>query len=237
MKNVKKITAWSYSRLRDWETCPLKAKFKHVDKLKEPDSPAMQRGSDIHKLAEEYVKGMLPKLPKELANFKKEFMELRKSRGVLAEEQLAFDANFKLMDLETGWFDRNAWCRVKMDLRCVTEKLMRLIDHKTGKKKDEHRDQLEFYALVGFIIEPKIDVVEAELWYLDVAGEEKITKEKFLRKDFEKIKQRWLKRVKPMLVDTEFHPKPNPMCRFCHFNASTTTYKGEPKPKGGCRFK
>lgn len=234
---IQKITAWSYSRLRDWETCPLKAKFKHIDRLKEPDNPAMARGSEIHKLAEDYVKGALKRLPPELKNFKKEFAAMRKGKNVFVEEQLAFNANFELLDLETGWFDRAAWCRVKMDLRAVANKVMRLIDHKTGKQKAEHYDQLEFYALIGFILEPTIDEVHAELWYLDMSGEKKVLHERFYRKEFDKIKQRWLRRVKPMLCDTEFHPKPNPGCRFCYFNASETTYRGDPKPKGKCRFK
>lgn len=233
---VQKITAWSYSRLRDWETCPFKAKQKHVLKMKEPDSPAMARGSAIHKLAEDYVKGDLKKIPKELVNFKKEFDEIRKVNQVFVEEQLTFNAKFELMGAD-GWFDRSAWCRVKMDLRAIVKGVMRLIDHKTGKVKDDHIDQLEFYALVGFILEPDIDTVAAELWYLDQAGKERIRKETFYRKNFDKIKGRWLKRVKPMLVDTAFHPKPNPTCKFCFFNANDKTYQGAPKPKGPCRFK
>jgi len=231
------ITAWSYSRLRDWETCPFKAKLKHVDKKKEPDSPAMARGSAIHKLAEDYVRGDIKKIPAELLSFKKEFDEIRKVKQVYVEEQLAFDANFKLMDLETGWFDRGAWCRVKMDLRAIVKNVMRLIDHKTGKKKDEHKDQLEFYALIGFILDADVKIIETELWYLDMNGTEKIVRDTFQRKDFDKIKARWLKRVKPMMVDKSFHPKPNPGCRFCYFNANTVTYQGTPKPKGPCRFK
>ena len=44
---------WSYSRLTTWEQCPLKAKLKYIDGLKEPGSPAMDRGTAIHKDAEE----------------------------------------------------------------------------------------------------------------------------------------------------------------------------------------
>jgi RecB family exonuclease len=66
----KKITSWSFTRYNTYSQCPAKAKFKFIDKLKEPDSPQMQRGTDIHKLAENYVKGEIVRLPKELVLFK-----------------------------------------------------------------------------------------------------------------------------------------------------------------------
>ena len=44
------INQWSYSRLSCFEKCPKQAEFKFVKKLKEPGSPAMDRGKHIHKL-------------------------------------------------------------------------------------------------------------------------------------------------------------------------------------------
>ena len=66
-KVAKAVTSWSFSRYGDYKKCPLAFKLKHIDKIQEPKSPAMQRGIDIHNLAEAYVVGKLAKLPPELA--------------------------------------------------------------------------------------------------------------------------------------------------------------------------
>ena len=70
---IKPLTSWSFSRYQDYKSCPAKAKYKHIDKLKEPPSPAMERGAAIHNLCEQYVRGTLAKLPPELKLFKDEF--------------------------------------------------------------------------------------------------------------------------------------------------------------------
>jgi CRISPR/Cas system-associated exonuclease Cas4 (RecB family) len=237
MAQAKSITAWSFSRLKDYEQCPAKAKYKHVDKLKEPGNAAMDRGTAIHKLAEDFVKGDIMKLPPELQNFKKEFEKVRKQNQVFVEEQLTFDSNLKLMKdtkEQQAWFSYKAWLRVKMDLRVLEKNIMRLIDHKTGRVNEEHKEQLELYALIGFMLEPEIDIIDAELWYLDNAT--KPVAVRFLRKNFAKIKKKWLLRVKPMMVDTLFAPRPGRYCSWCWFNKNTVTNKGEPKPKGPCKF-
>ena len=43
------INQWSYSRLSCYEKCPKQAEFKFIKKIKEPGSPAMDRGKDMHK--------------------------------------------------------------------------------------------------------------------------------------------------------------------------------------------
>ncbi len=62
IKAMPRFTAWSYSRLSDYEACPLKAKIKHLDKVSEPSSPALKRGSDIHELAAKYATNQLTEL-------------------------------------------------------------------------------------------------------------------------------------------------------------------------------
>ena len=46
------VTAWSYSRYADYTQCPLKFKLKHIQRLPTKGSPAMDRGSAIHKEGE-----------------------------------------------------------------------------------------------------------------------------------------------------------------------------------------
>lgn len=211
----KQITAWSYSRYRDYEQCPQRAKYKHVDKMKEPGSPAMDRGSAIHKMAEDYASGRLKKLPAELKNFKEQFMELKKSKPQ-CEQEWAFDTAWR----RTDWFAREAWCRVKMDVAYELPKAKTAygIDHKTGRyKPGTYAEQLELYLLAMLLIFPDVETVVCKLWFLD-SGEEEVYEA--TRADLPELKATWIKRTKPMLNDKRFSPKPGNHCRWCPFSKS-----------------
>lgn len=214
-----RITAWSYSRLAVYETCPAQAKYKFIDKLPEPGSAAMDRGSDIHKLAENYVSEKLPKLPPELKLFSKEFTSVRKPtifKGV--ELEWAFTSGWK----PTGWFDRDAWCRVKVDLAVQFKPtVLDVIDHKTGKRGlDDPKgegvwQQLDLYALAGFCAKPEIEEINTKLWYLD-AGKEMV--ERYTRKDVPRLIKFWDKKSRPMMRDTAFRPTPSHACKWCAYS-------------------
>lgn len=207
-----KITAWSYSRYKDYVTCPFKAKCKHVDKIKEPGNAAMERGSAIHKMAEDYVKSMLTALlPPELKYFEEELKFLKKVRAK-CEQDVAFTKDWK----STGWFDRDAWLRVKMDVYVfyADTKSIDIIDHKTGKPKDDYIDQLELYAIAGLLLFPEAVSVRTMIWYID-SGEEVF--KVYKRIELAKLIAKWEKKTAPMLQDVRFAPKPGNYCRWCYF--------------------
>lgn len=217
---MKKIDAWSYSRLADWETCPLKAKLKHVDRIKEPGSAAMERGSLIHKLAEDFASGVTKVLAPELVRFKDQFMDLKKQKPI-CEEQWAFRNDWSM----TGWFD-GPWLRVKTDVSFLDKKQVEgtIIDHKTGKEKDEHNDQLSLYAVSFFSRVPTLERVSSQLWYLDHGTMRDLD---FTRDQLPQLKEYWEGRVRPMMEDTRFPARPNRLCQWCFFRASNG---------GSCKF-
>ena len=216
-KPVKKIDAWSWSRYFDYITCPLKAKYKHVDKLKEPGNTAMQRGNDIHKEAEDYTKGLIKTLPASLKLFKKEFADLKK-RHPAVERQDAFDSTWSHLGAD-GWFSKLAWLRVKMDAQYFDLKPREIvvIDHKTGKMRDGYEEQLGLYAAADIQLVQGATAVRTQLWYLD---EGEIVEQKFSFDDAKDLQKEWTKKVKPMFADARFAPRPNDKCRFCHFRKS-----------------
>ena len=213
---TKQITAWSFSRWNDYQRCPALAKYKYVLKIKEPDNVYMARGSAIHKLAEQYALKTISKLPPELNSFKAEFAKLRKMNPI-TEGQWAFDRDWK----PTSWFGAQAWCRIMVDATAVQDGKRWVIDHKTGKQREEHRDQLGLYALGGFLNFPE-DEIEAQDWYLDKPAndDQKILGEDFVRTQLDALKTEWEAKTKIMLLDQKFSPKPNDGCRFCHFRKS-----------------
>jgi len=216
MKRFKKIynriTAWSYSRWACYTKCPFMAKCKFIDRLKEPTNEAMSRGSAIHKKAENWVNGMFNNMPEELNNYRREFRALLKESPV-CEEQWAFTKDWH----PTGWFDKDCWVRVMVDVHAGnSESSIRIIDHKTGKPNDSHREQLSLYALAAFSMFPDVTEATTELWYLDHPADKRLV-HTFSRDEVDELKKMWEGRVKPMLNDTTFKPKPNFGCRWCFF--------------------
>lgn len=216
-----RITQWSYSRWRDYEHCPRLAKYKYIDRRKEPDSPAMARGTAVHKAAETWLNApeKLP-LPESLENFRMEFNGLRRLNAS-AELEWALTKEWE----PTGWFDPNCWVRIKVDAYALKAgKIAQVVDFKTGKQRDSHEDQLSLYAIGALAHEPKALVANAELWYLDLG---KKGGRSFARSSLTDLKAEWAGKTKALLSDTIHAPRPNESCRWCAFS----------KAKGGpCEF-
>lgn len=213
---TEKITAWSFSRLQDWRQCPLKAKLKHVDKLKEPGNKAMERGNVIDKMAEAFTRPDAKKkvCPNELKPFEEEFRLLQK-RKTFTQAQWAFTSSWT----PTDWFAKDAWCRIKTDLCFTTEggKTLIVVDHKTGKINEAHHEQLKLYSLGGLLQFTDVETVDPRLWYLDHGKEVPEEATLYSRSDVPTLKKYWEKQVRPMLADSRFPPKANQYCGYCHF--------------------
>lgn len=249
---LKPISSWSYSRWSDYagdNGCPRKAKFKYVDRIREPGSPAMDRGSVLHKFAELVVlqkaltykncvdeKGKPLCSAKDFKKFLAEWKPIQESfadefallvkQKASTEEQITFRSDWT----ETEWNDWNgAWLRIKVDAMYVEpDGTVVIIDYKTGKIRDSHRGQLSLYAIAAFLRYPEAKKVRAELWYLD-QGE--ILDEDYISSQLEKLQKEWIKKTKAMLSDTVWKPKPGAACRFCFYRKDNAKNGG-----GQCEF-
>jgi CRISPR/Cas system-associated exonuclease Cas4 (RecB family) len=237
----KKITSWSFSRYSTYKSCPLKAKLMFIDKHKEPGNTAMQRGADIHNMAEDYAKGKLARLPKELKLVGDLLKMLKAQYKKMVNRPIIEDSWAFRVDWSSTTYDdwTGCWLRIKLDAAYFLEAtVMKVVDWKTGKFREEsnadYLEQLELYALAALILHPHLTEVRPELNYVDhglifpPADKPLI----YTQKDVKKLKATWEKRVKPMMNDTVFAPRPNDKCRFCHFGQSGKA-KGGP---GLCKF-
>ncbi len=59
----KQFKSWSNSRWNDYAQCPARAKYKHLDRIREPKSGPMHRGAEIAKMEEDFFKGHIRTLP------------------------------------------------------------------------------------------------------------------------------------------------------------------------------
>ncbi len=220
-------TAWSASRYNDYQKCPAFFKYKHLLKMPEPGNAAMQRGSDIHLMAEKHIKGEGSKLPVELKEFAALFKTLRalfkkKTLPMIVEDQWAFTKDW----LPTQWNDWvNCWVRIKLDCaHYVEDGSMEVIDWKTGKFRDdknaEYMQQLELYALSALVLHPDLKRVRPRLVYLDVGVTYPQEPIEYTRNDIAGLQKLWAGRVKPMFNDKTWKPTPNFLCKYCHYRKS-----------------
>lgn len=223
---IKPLTSWSFSRYSDYKQCPAKFKYKHLMKLPEPKSSALERGAAIHTMAEQYIKGVLAKLPKELASFDDEFKALRKHYKKTPERMVVEDNwAFTRQWVQTEWNDWDrCWVRIKLDCahRIDDAAILTVRDWKTGKLREElyleYLEQLELYALAAFLLYPEVQEVRPELDYLDLGVVHPTEPLVFKRADLPRLKQVWEDRVVPMFKDQRFAPRPNDKCHFCAFS-------------------
>lgn len=227
-ETFKPPTAWSFSRLNDYNTCPAKFKFKHLMKLPEPGNAAMNRGSEIHKLAESYLKGDIAKLPPELVLFKAEFQALRKlykskKLPMVVEDAWAFTKEWD----QTQWNDWvKCFVRIKLDCAHFIEEgaVLVVTDWKTGKFREEqnadYMQQLELYALAAMLVYPNLQCVRPRLGYIDAGEWFPKTPIEYTRDRIPELKKLWEGRVKPLFNDKRWAPKPNRFCQQCHYRKS-----------------
>jgi len=209
------IKSWSYSRLLDFESCPLKAKLKHVDRIADPrPSPAADRGTQIHTLAEEYLLGKIKSLPPELKKFSAEFEVMKGCPQLDLEQEWGFDHDWQ----PTSW--KTAWGRIKADAVAIfPDNEAAVVDFKTGKKfgnEVKHGEQLMLYALATFIMYPQIKTAHTELWYLDFDDLSDLTVSRDVA--MKRYLRMFDKRARRMTEATEFPANPNIYsCKWCGF--------------------
>ena len=254
------ITSWSPSRLSKWEECPRRAQYEVVQKLcpscfkgalsgpwgqaqvcdscgvVEVIPEALARGTGLHTLCEEYVKGD-GRLPPELKNVSAQVKALRKSyrTGLTTIEE---DLVFKVDWAPAGKFEKGAWLRTKLDVLTIEGDEAEVIDwksggvdKKTGAVKDNpvYADQLSVYATAVLSAKPGVEKVVCKLVFIDApAGKNVVTVGgTATRKDLLALQKKWAGRARGMLSDTLFAPRPGFGCRWCSFS----------KQKGGpCAF-
>jgi len=163
---------WSYTKFRDFRTCP--KKFNEVTRLKkfsESKTPQLEAGDRLHEAFRRRVEKDLP-MPTAFEEFNDWGDEAAKLihpyQITLCEKEIALTRDLKV----TGYFDVNVWFRGKIDLvKLVPNKKGNLvaycIDYKTGKPQDDII-QLALYAQCIFSSWSNVVGVRAEYWWTQI---------------------------------------------------------------------
>lgn len=132
------------------------------------------------------------------------------------------------------WF----WGELDVLLLNLKKKLARVVDWKTGgidkrtgaprEEQAKYTEQLEIYGAAVLATQPEVEKVEGQLVFVDTKpGRDPIvTCPPILRKGFDKLKKKLEGRIKPMMSDTTFAPRPGYYCGWCDYSKD----KGGPCP-------
>lgn len=215
---TEKVIPWSYSAMNTFETCPRQYYAKYVTKeVPFVQNAAAKWGDDVHKALEEAIKLNRP-LPANMAMYQK-FLDTVKLRArnlnakLIAEQPIALTRDLK----QISWFTKRTaevpvWFRLKVDVTTVVGDYAELLDWKTGKKKDDP-DQLHLYALVAFILYPKVNVVNAG--YVWLKDGEFTPPVRYTRDQFADMLEYWVQKYETLeesYIRDDFPPKPSGLC-------------------------
>ena len=215
---------WSFTRLTAFEKCPFLYSCQFIFKLEQPPSDALERGSKIHKDAEDYVNRKRKGLTRELSQFREEFAAVRKLDAV-AEESYTVTKTWQPTHA-TDW--DHAWLRAKVDIEILQEEVLTVVDIKTGRRYPEHADQAGIYGTLGFIIHPDVEQVDFEYWYVD-SGE--VETFEFDLGGQRTRKREWQQRANKMIRTKLFEPNPTEKnCRYCAYRSDRQLANGKDGP-------
>ncbi|QIG66894.1 putative exonuclease RecB family protein [Rhizobium phage RHph_TM3_14A] len=209
-KSVPKSFSFSYSKLKNFRTCPRRYHDIDVAKIYQENDNAghLAEGNRVHKAFEQRISKGVP-FPADLAHYEDAALRLLTLPGtILTEQQLAIREDLSPCE----WFAKDAWYRGIADLVAINGPVAIAIDYKTGKIVEE-TEQLALLAECIFSHFKEVQAVRTEFWWL---REDAATREDFRRN---KRHETWAA-VTPKVMELKhahdtmtFPPKQNGLCR------------------------
>ena len=203
--------SWSYSQLKNWETCPKRYYHYNVQKdVIEPETDQLKEGNALHKAFELRLKGT--PLPMGMAQYESLLARILKADGTTySEQKLALTSTFA----PVTFFGKGAWFRTVADCTKVNGSLANVFDWKTGKPSED-MTQCQLLAATVFIHQPQVTHVRSSLVFVN---HDKVESEHFNRASLTEIWGEILPRVKMVQrarETQEYPPKPSGLCKkYC----------------------
>lgn len=208
--------AWSYSALTNYELCP--KKYYHVnflpkdhpDKAKDEDSSFSADGKIIHDAFRKRVIDGTP-FPLPMRNYEKVAAKFAAAPGEKhAEMKLAINRNYE----PVGYFDKDVFLRVVIDLAIIQQKVAIVVDWKTGKVKDDPTQNALNAAVLSRWM-PEVDTFKTLFVWVN---SNQLTPHEYTVNDFTTVWTNILPRVAKIeeaRKTTTFPAKKNGLCGWC----------------------
>jgi hypothetical protein len=202
---------WSFSKMKDFQTCP--KQFYHKTVLQEfpyVETPEMRYGTEFHKAAELFIRDGVP-VPDKFAFARGALEHLKAQPGEKhCERKLGLTEDLQ----PCSFFDKAVWFRGVVDLAIIDGETATVIDYKSGKNaRYADKGQLELMAMAMFRHFPEIRRVRAGLLFV-IANE--LVKDKYAHDTQHKLWEKWLAdygRMQTAFETNTWNPKPSGLCR------------------------
>jgi len=207
--------AWSFSKLKNFETCPLRHEQvdlkKNFAEKQDPDGP-LAWGNRVHTSLAEALGGTNVPLPPEMATYQKWVDCIRAGPGqLLVEQKYAMTRDLQ----KCSWFGNSTWYRGIGDVVLLAGSRALIADWKTGKVKEDSV-QLILMAQCIFSHYPAVQKVRSEFVWL---AEDCTTPAWYTRQDISNEWSAILARVNALehAYNTKIYPAtPSRLCRqYC----------------------
>lgn len=207
-----KAWSWSYSKLKNFETCPRRHYEIDLQKNYTDTSEALTWGNDLHAAMAKACTGAAP-LPPEMSEYQYWVDRVKAGPGTLyVEQKYAITKGFT----KTSWFGSDAWFRGIGDVVRVDGPVALGLDWKTGKVLEDSV-QLALLAQCIFSHFPDVKKVRTEFIWLKEG--DCTTPEIFDRADMSALWGGLLPRVSAMQQAHDlqhYPPLPGKLCaRWC----------------------
>lgn len=205
------MMAWSYSRWSTYDRCPAQYWFKHIKKLPEEKSAAMQEGLAMHKgIAAHITNGLA--LPEGIhKDTVKMIGEIKEQPDTVVEQQWAFRQDWS----QTTWFAKDVWLRAVLDVGVLYSDMTAVAVDWKNKLHGDYDDQMDLFALVTFKYLPAISHVTTWLQSYQT-GESRLAE--YEASDVPDLEAQWTIRASLLASETEWKAKPGSYCRWCAFS-------------------
>ena len=224
-RHSQKPFAWSYSKLKNFETCP--KRHQQIDILKrfQEESEQLAWGGRVHTAAAKRLGSPGIPLPKEMEAMLEPWCQKIEQYGgkIYVEQKLAIKEDFS----PCGYFDRGVWFRTVADVIQVRGDVALGVDWKTGKIIEDSV-QLALLAQCIFSHHQDVRAIRTEFIWLK---EDATTTEIFRRRDMPQLWKELAPRIAELrrAYETEvFPPHHNKLCRqwcpvtTCEFHGVST---------------
>lgn len=206
-----KPLAHSYSAIKQYENCPKQYKMQRITReVKASFGEASILGNRIHEQLEQRLRDKTV-LPSESAKYEAFCHAFELLPGQLVvEQEMTLNARFK----PTGWWDKDAWLRSKLDVGVINGAYAVVGDWKTGKHRPDFT-QMEMFALQTFKHYPEVKKVKTALvWLKDL----KMDSQTYTVEQAPKMWDRLLTRIERIEVAHKMNnwpAKPSGLCPWC----------------------
>ena len=195
--------------------------YKEYQEKSEPN-PNADRGTELHDATEQFVKGYLPSLPKEI-KYQREYIEscrrmVDEGKKVYAENPWYFDKEWTPQEKEGHRLV------LKLDQYYFeTPNIMVIDEWKSGKaigNEAKHVRQTKFYATGAFMKFPDLQLVNTYVRYFD---QNFVLPRSYTREQSMAFHRTFDNQLRLFWHDTKYQPRPSrAACGICPYNAMNT---------------